>query len=346
MTATDLAGLTNGVTYYFFLNSVEYSITAGTNETYETVSTLINNAVSGDGYESVIVGTAPNQDIRIRDIDRRGTQSKVILDFGVTGTDLFSSLTGFTDLDDPVSGGVAGPEYSRIAAGGLLTAGAADTVLDTGSAGTSFISTWQTNATNALGGWGSGSNQVVLPLYSGGTYNFTVYWGDGNQDTITTSSASHTYGSAGTYDIEIEGQCEGFGFTQAGLGTEDNHKLIGIKQWGDVKLHNLGYQFTLTYNFANYLATDDLDISNITNMNGMFGTSSAANHITTIPSWDTSAVTSMDDMFDDSSMPYGTTIPDPFDLSVWCVPNIPSSPSNFGPFNGTTQIEPIWGTCP
>jgi hypothetical protein len=59
-----------------------------------------------------------------------------------------------------------------------------------------------------------------------------------------------------------------------------------------------------------------------------------------ISSWTTSSVTTMYAMFN------GATLPDPFDLSGWCVTNITSRPTSFGPFNGTTQLEPVWGTCP
>jgi len=47
-----------------------------------------------------------------------------------------------------------------------------------------------------------------------------------------------------------------------------------------------------------------------------------------------------------SGMFRDATLPDPFDLSGWCVTNITSEPSNFGTFNGITQLKPIWGTCP
>jgi len=59
-----------------------------------------------------------------------------------------------------------------------------------------------------------------------------------------------------------------------------------------------------------------------------------------ISGWDTSSVTNMNTMFQDA------TLPDPFDLSGWCVTNIATEPGDFGTFNGTTQLKPVWGTCP
>lgn len=44
-----------------------------------------------------------------------------------------------------------------------------------------FVSIWDTTKTNPDS---SDSNQVCLPLYDSGEYNFTVYWGDGTHDNI------------------------------------------------------------------------------------------------------------------------------------------------------------------
>jgi hypothetical protein len=66
-----------------------------------------------------------------------------------------------------------------------------------------FVSTWNTNNTSV---GSSASNQIALPLISGGSYNFVVDWGDGSQDTITTwnqTEVTHTYATAGTYTISI-----------------------------------------------------------------------------------------------------------------------------------------------
>jgi hypothetical protein len=139
MDRTDLSGLSDSTTYYFYLNETEYSITTGTSPTYEDVNNLIHSAISGDGYESVIVGVTPNEDIRVKDIARRGSESKVVMDSGVSGPDLFTNLNGFTSLEEPVSGGggVEQAEYIPIPSGGLTIGGnsPADSVevIETGS---------------------------------------------------------------------------------------------------------------------------------------------------------------------------------------------------------------------
>ena len=59
-----------------------------------------------------------------------------------------------------------------------------------------FISEWKTDNAGT-----SNDDQITLPLVSSGTYDFTVDWGDGTQDTITShdqAEVTHTYSAAGT----------------------------------------------------------------------------------------------------------------------------------------------------
>ena len=79
-----------------------------------------------------------------------------------------------------------------------------------------FVSTWKTDNTST---GSSAANQVKLPLISLGTYNFRVEWGDGTADNITVWNAAattHTYASAGTYEINITGTLTGWQFNNTG----------------------------------------------------------------------------------------------------------------------------------
>ena len=87
-----------------------------------------------------------------------------------------------------------------------------------------FISIWNTTLT-CIGS--SASNQVWLPLEINGTYDFTVAWGDGTNDTITSwdqAEVTHTYTSPGTYTVAITGSIEGWQF----FPERDNRKIIEI----------------------------------------------------------------------------------------------------------------------
>ncbi len=78
----------------------------------------------------------------------------------------------------------------------------------------------------------AGDLSATLPATNHGTYNATVYWGDSNQSTITSYTdpdLTHTYASAGTYEIEITGSFPGWEFDNSG----DCLKVTDIVNWGD-----------------------------------------------------------------------------------------------------------------
>ena len=102
---------------------------------------------------------------------------------------------------------------------------------------TSFVSRWDT-----IRGGVSSSTQIKFPLVSSGTYDFTVDWGDGTTDTITSydqAEVTHTYISEGTYSVVIDGTLTGWQFNNAG----DEEKLTNITQWGNLSLGNSGGYF-------------------------------------------------------------------------------------------------------
>lgn len=83
----------------------------------------------------------------------------------------------------------------------------------------------------------------TLPLvdYAGLTPNISVAWGDGGNDTITSSTAlnrAHTYASAGTYDITISGFMPGFKVNNnAGIRS----LIVALIQWGTVGLRTIDF---------------------------------------------------------------------------------------------------------
>lgn len=125
-------------------------------------------------------------------------------------------------------------------AGALINIGQAMyEALDTQSdlfAGPAFISTWDTENTSV---GSSNSDQVTLPLMSSGVYYMEVDWGDGNTDVITAyndAAVTHTYASAGEYDISIKGRFRGLQFNNTG----DKEKILDIQQWGLFQFDNNG----------------------------------------------------------------------------------------------------------
>jgi hypothetical protein len=168
-----------------------------------------------------------------------------------------------------------------------------------------FITTWKTDNTGP-----SNNDQIVLPLDSGGTYNFDVDWGDGTSNTITTwnqAETTHTFPSAGTYTVTITGTIRRFRFNNAG----DVQKLLNIANWGPLDLGNISGSFygcinmtctaldrpvvgttaaSLFRNCQNFNgAVDRFDMSSTTNISSMFNGCTVFNQA--VNSWDTSSVT-------------------------------------------------------
>jgi len=167
----------------------------------------------------------------------------------------------------------------------------------------SFVTTWATT---------SNGETITLPLVSGGTYNFTVKWGDGTIDTITAynqAEVTHTYATAGTYTVTIAGTIEGWRFNNAG----DKTKIQTIESYGSlvittdgafygcsnlastatdtptISTTSLAFTFTNCTNFNG--AIGNWNVSGVTNMSYMFYSATAFNQ--DISSWDVSSVTNM-----------------------------------------------------
>ena len=170
-----------------------------------------------------------------------------------------------------------------------------------------FISVWNTSKTTI----GSSNNkQIKLPLTSQGDYNFSVDWGDGTIERISTwnsSSATHTYSQGGVKTITISGKIKGFRFNNEG----DREKLINITNWGSLNLGNEGGYFYGAENLESILG--QVNLEGTTNFSGMFQGASKFNGY--IENWDVSLVTDMSHMFFNASQ-FNR------DLSGWNVCNV------------------------
>jgi surface protein len=145
-----------------------------------------------------------------------------------------------------------------------------------------FTSVWQGSSVN-------------LPYKTTGTYTGTIYWGDGTTSVNSYANRSHTYVSAGTYTILIDGTITGFGFNAGG----DRLKLKEITRWGTLRGEN-NSNAGMFYGCTNLVLTGvsgSMITSGITSFNNMFR---ACPSITTVPgmgNWDTSSVTGATYMF-------------------------------------------------
>jgi surface protein len=148
-----------------------------------------------------------------------------------------------------------------------------------------FTTKWTTTAP---------SEQIALP-YGVGTYTGTIYWGDGstsvNDGTITT----HTYATAGTYTVIIRGTCTGWNFNTIGGSTY----ITSVVNWGQLQLgpENSGYNFYGCPNLDLSSVQGTLDLTGVTILDGLFYECKSLTSVNNINSWDTSAITSMAEMF-------------------------------------------------
>ena len=149
-----------------------------------------------------------------------------------------------------------------------------------------FISTWRTTTSNET---------IVLPLSNYGNYNFTVNWGDGNIETIT---SYHEYAVTGDYTVTITGTIEGWSFYDEGIdeyfGTPTN--IINVLQWGCLNIGNRGGGFFGTNNLTLDSVSDILNLQGVTNLDEMFEGSSITT-VNRINEWDVSGVNGMRYMF-------------------------------------------------
>lgn len=155
-----------------------------------------------------------------------------------------------------------------------------------------FVSVWKTDNTGT-----SASNQITLPLISGGTYDFNVDWGDGNSDTGITSATpiTHTYDTAGTYTVTISGNdFTGFSFNAGG----DKLKLLEIESWGIFSFGSSAYR---SFRGASNLVITATDIprntSSLTNLQRAFSQCTSLTTIPNLNSWNVSNVTNMKEIF-------------------------------------------------
>jgi len=225
------------------------------------------------------------------------------------------------------------------------------------TAANQFVFTIDTENTSS----GSSLNtQFMMPLVSGGSYNATVNWGDGSSDTITSynqQEVTHTYSSAGQYEISIEGTLQGWQFNNAG----DRLKMLDVKQWGVLDLSTNAAFYGCTNLDAS--ATDVPTISS-TSFGNMFR--DCTNFDGAIGNWNVSSVNNFGTCFYECSsfnkplnswnVSIATSIASMFfncvsfdqDLNSWDTSNVENMAScfrNCSQFNGdiyswdTTNVE-------
>jgi surface protein len=138
------------------------------------------------------------------------------------------------------------------------------------------------------------SETIELPYDSGGSYNGTIDWGDGNTDANSYANRTHTYATAGTYTVVIDGAIVGWNFGNFFGSTY----ITSVVHWGQLQLgQNLGAYFGDCPNLDLSSVSDVLDLTGMTDLTYMFGSCTSLTDINRIDEWNTSGITTMVSMF-------------------------------------------------
>ena len=152
-----------------------------------------------------------------------------------------------------------------------------------------FITTWEVTA---------GSLDITIPTHGTG-YDYTIDFGDGTVQNNVTGDISYTYNTPGIYTVTISGDFPSIRFGNFPNNDPMLSKIQSVEQWGDIEWTSMDSAFmgcsSLIVN-----ATDAPDLSQVTDLSGMFGGASSFNQ--SINHWDVSNVININNMFEDATM--------------------------------------------
>ncbi|WP_422105423.1 BspA family leucine-rich repeat surface protein [Winogradskyella sp.] len=144
----------------------------------------------------------------------------------------------------------------------------------------SFITVWETTSPNQRISLGTGTD-------------YSVNWGDGTVEVGLTGDAIHEYMLPGTYTVSIVGD---FGTLFMSPESFDVSALQEVQQWGSITWESLAGAFFQCSNL-DVTASDVPDLSNISDLNGMFFQCTSLVGNDTFNQWDVSNIESMEFMF-------------------------------------------------
>ena len=124
--------------------------------------------------------------------------------------------------------------------------------------------------------WNMTSGAFTL-LTQTGTYNALIDWGDGTSSTHTTGDPTHTYASAGQYQIKITGQYNGL---RINGDTTERDKLIAVNNWGNVGFTSFERAF---YGCSNLVSLPNGSITGAENVESFRNCFRVCTSLTTIP---------------------------------------------------------------
>lgn len=292
-----------------------------------TAGTNLTDFIYTVNYAAAANVTLADADIVLVGADTAGCVA-VVTGAGVTArTVTVSGCTG----DGPVSISIVANSATDSAGNQALAYGPSSSA----TVQNSFIVRFDTTKLSA---GSSANNQVKLPLTYWSGYNFTVDWGDGQSETITSGTwnpgmpaITHTYASPGVYDLKFKGALPAFVFSDS---ADDKLKILDVKQWGTIVWDDMELMFSGCEN-VQISATDAPNLSGITSLVAMF--SGAIKFNGAIGHWNTSTITNMQSIFLDAKLfnqPLGN----------WDVSHVTDARYMFGGAEAFNQNISTWNT--
>ena len=187
----------------------------------------------------------------------------------------------------------------------------------------------------------SANTTIKLPV-AGTGLNITVDWGDGTaEQTVTTSFPTHTYATAGTYEIKVWGTCLHWGYTGGTSVTTTQNSdyytytqyLTKVKQFGELSATQYGFAYckNLKEVFGENLVTSKT-FEKMTSMQKMFANCSGLTNLD-VSNFDTSNIKYMDEMF------WGCSNLTSLDVSNFNTTKATSMGSMFGNCSSLTSLN-------